>query len=81
VNPLAASRTPTVSASSKPRHQPKKEQFYQLPGEEMIPFGGDVDNEEDLPLVGLQAHFLAVAILLRQKKKSPIFFVRPEPAT
>jgi len=47
----------------------------------MIPFGGDVDNEEDLPLVGLQAHFLAVAILLRQKKKSPIFFVRPEPAT
>jgi len=39
----------------------------------MIPLGGDVDNEEDLPLVGLQAHFLAVAILLRQKK-IPNFF-------
>jgi hypothetical protein len=31
------------------------------------PFGGDVDDEEDLPLVRLQAHLLAVAILLPKK--------------
>ena len=30
------------------------------------PFGGDVDDEEDLSLVRLQAHLLAVAILLRE---------------
>jgi hypothetical protein len=29
----------------------------------LVPFGGDVHNEEGLPLVRLQAHFLAVAIL------------------
>lgn len=39
----------------------------------MVPFGGDVDDEEDLPLVGLQVHFLTVAILLRKENPKKNF--------
>lgn len=50
----------------------EKEQILQRV-REMVPFGGDVDDEEDLPLVGLQVHFLTVAILLRKENPKKNF--------
>lgn len=46
-----------MNEAKNPRKLPRRRDKYQ-------PFGGDVDDEEDLPLVRVQAHLLAVAILL-----------------
>jgi hypothetical protein len=73
VNPLTAPRT------SKPsQHLTNQEntenKFYRQSGKDSVPFGGDVNNKEDLPLVGLQVHFLAVAILLREEISQNLSF-------
>jgi len=75
VNPLTAPRTSKPSQHLT-NQENTKNKFYRQSEKDSVPFGGDVNNKEDLPLVCLQAHFLAVAILLREEIPKNLSFAR-----